>query len=105
MLHLAMALTFPRSERRCVADGETETGSSGAQVAAEAMPYHMHRRTDCNTDRRDPGVAPEPTARHPARSRRIGAGIRIGRPASDGRVRQPLRWQQNHANPRWRYRL
>ena len=23
------------------------------------MPYHMHRRTDYNTDRRDPGVAPE----------------------------------------------
>src|SRR6476619_3051987 len=31
------------------------------------MPYHSHRRTDCNTDRRDPGVAPERSARHPAR--------------------------------------
>jgi predicted N-acetyltransferase YhbS len=44
-----------------------DTGSGGAQEAAEAMPYHMHRRTDCNTDRRDPGVAPERSARHPAR--------------------------------------
>lgn len=31
------------------------------------MPYHMHRRTDCNTDQRDPGVAAELTARHPTR--------------------------------------
>ena len=36
------------------------------------MPYHMHRRTDCNTDRRDPGVAPERSARHP----REAAGFR-----------------------------
>jgi hypothetical protein len=28
----------------------------GAQVAAEAMPYHRHRRTECNTGRRDPGA-------------------------------------------------
>src|SRR4029077_15576336 len=45
-------------------------GSGGAQVAAEAMPYHRHRRTECNTGRRDPGVAVEPLARPPARSRR-----------------------------------
>lgn len=31
------------------------TGSGGAQVAAEAMTYDRHRRTDCNTGRRDPG--------------------------------------------------
>ena len=51
------------------------------------MPYHMHRRTDCNTDRRDPGVAAEPTARHPARSRRTGAIT--DRVRCESRDRQP----------------
>jgi len=35
------------------------------------MPYHSHRRTDCNTDRRDPGVAPERFARHPREAAEI----------------------------------
>jgi hypothetical protein len=26
-----------------------DAGSDGAQVAAEAMPYDRHRRTECNT--------------------------------------------------------
>jgi len=30
-------------------------GSSGAQVAAEAMTYDRARRTDCNTGCRNPG--------------------------------------------------
>jgi GNAT superfamily N-acetyltransferase len=34
------------------------------------MPYHRRWRTECNTGRRDPGVAVEHLARHPARSRR-----------------------------------
>src|SRR5438093_226669 len=34
------------------------------------MPYHRHRRTECNTGRRDPGVAVEPLAPHSARSLR-----------------------------------
>jgi hypothetical protein len=42
---------------------------NGAQVAAEAMPYHMRRRTECNT-----GLATRAwlssghPARHPVRS-------------------------------------
>src|SRR5215212_10241070 len=36
-----------------------EPGSDGAQVAAEAMPYHTHRRTDCNIDAARPGMAAE----------------------------------------------
>src|SRR5262245_18631900 len=35
------------------------------------MPYHRHWRTDCNTDRRDPGVAPERSARHPREAAEI----------------------------------
>jgi GNAT superfamily N-acetyltransferase len=55
------------------------------------MPYHMHRRTDCNTDRRDPGVAPERFARHLARPPRsdgnfIGADVAI-------EIRGPTRWR------------
>jgi GNAT superfamily N-acetyltransferase len=47
-------------------------GSGGAQDAAEAMPYHMHRRTDCNTDRYDPGRGCRAYRSPPARS--LGAG-------------------------------
>jgi GNAT superfamily N-acetyltransferase len=60
-----------------VRSGTERTGrrpprSDGAQVAAEAMPYHSERRTDCNTGRRDPGVAAE---REIARPRAVsGAG-------------------------------
>jgi hypothetical protein len=43
-----------------VIDGGVESGiTGGAQVAAEAMPYHTQRRTDCNTGHRDPGVVVE----------------------------------------------
>ena len=65
-----------------------DPGSGGAQDAAEAMPYHMHRRTDCNTDQRDPGVAAEPTARHPARPRWNRCEIRSDRDVTD-RDRRP----------------
>jgi hypothetical protein len=60
-----------------------DPGSGGAQDAAEAMPYHMHRRTDCNTDQLDPGVAAEPTARHPARPRWKRCEIRSDRDVTD----------------------
>jgi hypothetical protein len=55
-----------------------DPSSGGAQVAAEAMPYHRHRRNDCNTDPRGPGVAPELTARHPAKALQIGADGPMG---------------------------
>ena len=54
-------------ERRYVTDDDAGTGSDGAQVAAEAMPYHSDRRTDCNTGRRDPGVAVRALLRSPSR--------------------------------------
>ena len=41
------------------AESGKRTGSSGSQVAAEAMPYHTHRRTDCNIVAARPGMAAE----------------------------------------------
>ena len=73
-------------QRAAVRDGRRRrtAGSDGAQVAAEAMPYHRHRRTECNTGRRDPGVAAEPLGSPPARSRRR----RCVRSAPDRRGRE-----------------
>ena len=42
---------------RCAGVGArraTKSSPGGAQVAAEAMPYHMRRRTECNTVRPRP---------------------------------------------------
>ena len=39
------------TERRTAQDAD----SDGAQVAAEAMPYHRHRRTECNSPSTQPG--------------------------------------------------
>ena len=50
---LAWAVAGIAVGRRCGADdGADDRTSDGAQVAAEAMPYHSHRRTECNTGRR-----------------------------------------------------
>jgi predicted N-acetyltransferase YhbS len=46
-------------------DGEPGPYSGDAQVAAEAMPYHMRRRTECNTVRTRPGFRRRAHARRP----------------------------------------
>ncbi len=57
--------SYARPGRRCppraptgqavVRDGDVAgPSSSGAQVTAETMPYHMHRRPECNTGRSRP---------------------------------------------------
>lgn len=57
-----------------------ESVTGGAQDAAETMPYHRHRRTECNhRSSSDPGVAVERIARPPC-----------GAPASVDRRSDPV---------------
>jgi len=42
-----------------VLDDNRDPSPGGAQVAAEAMPYHIRRRTECNTVRPRPGTVVE----------------------------------------------
>ena len=42
-----------------VLDGQPGPSPGDAQVAAEAMPYHIRRRTECNTVRPRPGTVVE----------------------------------------------
>src|SRR5688572_4339935 len=60
-----------RASKRCVTDSDAGPCSGGAQVTAETMPYHSHRRTECNTGRPHPRHAPR-ACREPHARRRQG---------------------------------
>ena len=55
-----------------VLDGRPDPSPGGAQVAAEAMPYHMRRRTECNTVRPRPAPSSSCPLAGPGRRGLVG---------------------------------
>ena len=80
-----------RGKRRCVTEAERGPNSGGAQVTAEAMPYHRHRRPECNTGRPHPSSASSSVASARRRRRVAGPGAGPGRSPGRGATVAALR--------------